>query len=74
MRRLFGGPTNQWTPTHQHRKGGFYRLRCYGVLEADDSAVAIYDDESGTVWVRSVTEFNDGRFTPLGDTPTPTPP
>ena len=67
IKRLFGGAVRpeRWTPTHQHRKGGLYRLRGYGVLEADRSAVAIYDDASGTTWVRAASEFDDGRFTPL---------
>lgn len=54
-----------WQPTHQHRKGGYYRLISYGTLEADRTAVAIYDDAVGTVWVRAAAEFEDGRFTPL---------
>ncbi|MBU2993838.1 hypothetical protein Q4555_11615 [Octadecabacter sp. 1_MG-2023] len=54
-----------WQPTHKHRKGGLYRLLSYGTFEADMSAVAIYDDAVGTIWVRSKAEFDDGRFTPL---------
>jgi hypothetical protein len=42
-----------------------YRVVCHGLLEADRSAVVIYDDASGTTWVRDKTEFEDGRFTPL---------
>lgn len=52
-----------WHPTHRHKKGGRYRLLGYGVLEADRSRVAIYDDAQGTVWVRDAAEFEDGRFT-----------
>ncbi len=67
--RLFGqkprARRDVWTPTHQHRKGGLYRERMRGVLEADRSEVVIYDDAEGTVWVRPVSEFDDGRFTPL---------
>lgn len=55
-----------WVATHQHKKGGFYRLISYGTLEADRSAVAIYDDAVGTIWVRAAVEFDDGRFTPIG--------
>ena len=54
-----------WAATHRHRKGGLYRLLCYGTNEADRTAVAIYDDVSGTVWVRPAAEFADGRFEPL---------
>ncbi|WP_375280493.1 hypothetical protein [Pseudooctadecabacter sp.] len=59
----FGQPP--WHPTHRHKKGGGYRLLGYGVLEADRSRVAIYDDAEGTVWVRDAAEFEDGRFTPV---------
>jgi hypothetical protein len=54
-----------WHPTHRHKKGGLYRLICFGTDEATRSPVAIYDDSVGTVWVRSAAEFEDGRFTPL---------
>ena len=57
-----------WTPTHRHQKGGIYRLVCFGTNEADRSTVAIYDDPTGVVWVRSALEFNDGRFLLLKDT------
>ena len=54
-----------WAPTHQHRKGGMYRVICHGFLESDRSDVVIYDDADGTTWVRAVAEFEDGRFTRL---------
>lgn len=54
-----------WVATHQHRKGGYYRLISYGTNEADRTPVAIYDDAVGTVWVRPSAEFDDGRFAPL---------
>lgn len=61
-----------WQATHRHKKGGLYRLICFGTDEATRAPVAIYDDSVGTVWVRSSAEFEDGRFTPLappeGDT------
>lgn len=56
---------NDWAPTHRHRKGGLYRRVTTAVLEADRSDVVIYDDADGTIWVRPVAEFEDGRFTPL---------
>ena len=59
---LSGSP---FEPTHRHRKGGQYRLLARGILEADRSPVAIYDDAEGTVWVRSLEEFEDGRFSPI---------
>lgn len=52
-----------WVPTHRHKKGGLYRLLGFGIHEADRSAVAIYDDAAGVIWVRSAAEFADGRFT-----------
>lgn len=54
-----------WRPTHQHRKGGEYRVLGHGVLESDRSDVVIYDDRSGTIWVRSKAEFYDGRFSAM---------
>ena len=51
-----------WAPTHRHKKGGHYRLLCYGTNEADRTMVAIYDDITGAIWVRNAAEFNDGRF------------
>lgn len=55
----------KWRPTHRHKKGGLYRVLGQAVLEADRSNVVVYDDVEGTVWVRPVMEFEDGRFTPL---------
>lgn len=54
-----------WNPTHRHKKGGQYRHLYEGVLENDLSAVVIYDDREGQVWVRSTKEFHDGRFQPI---------
>ncbi|AKS46633.1 Protein of unknown function [Octadecabacter temperatus] len=66
LRRLTDGSGNaRWKATHRHRKGRLYRVVGPAILEADRSAVVIYDDADGTVWVRSADEFNDGRFTPL---------
>ena len=59
-----------WAPTHRHKKGGHYRLLGYGTNEADRTSVAIYDDITGAVWVRSAAEFNDGRFDLLGSAET----
>lgn len=56
---------SDWAPTHRHRKGGLYRVLGQGVLEADRSAVVLYDDAQGTIWVRDAVEFEDGRFVPL---------
>jgi len=55
-----------WHPTHRHKKGGGYRLLGYGVLEADRTRVAIYDDCDGNVWVRNSDEFEElDRFKPI---------
>ncbi len=51
-----------WQATHRHRKGGLYRVLSEGVWEPDRSAVVIYDDAEGKVWVRPRQEFEDGRF------------
>lgn len=60
-----GDAPKVWTPTHIHRKGGGYRYLYDGVLEADRSAVVVYDDAQGRIWVRSRAEFHDGRFQPV---------
>lgn len=65
---------HRWAPTHQHRKGGLYRVLAEGILETDRSAVVIYDDADGTVWVRPAAEFDDGRFAPLEPAPVAQPP
>ena len=64
LAHLFRRPATApvWVATHQHRKGGVYRLLQEGVYEPDRHPVAIYDDPNGTVWVRPMAEFNDGRF------------
>lgn len=54
-----------WRPTHQHRKGGLYRVIGRGLIEASKAPAVIYEAEDGTLWVRPETEFDDGRFTPL---------
>lgn len=58
-------PSSRWVPTHVHKKGGKYRYLYTGILEADRSAVVIYDDRDGLVWVRACQEFHDGRFKPV---------
>lgn len=51
-----------WQPTHQHRKGGRYRVILEGLREEDHCPVVVYDDAEGQVWVRPKAEFEDGRF------------
>lgn len=52
----------------RHRKGGEYTVIGVGRIEADLSPVIVYrDDKLGRVWVRSVAEFEDGRFTQIPD-------
>lgn len=49
--------------THRHLKtGGLYTLLYVGILEKTLENVAIYQDRKGVIWVRPLTEFNDGRF------------
>ncbi len=61
--------TTPWRATHRHKKGGAYRYLYEGFLESDRSAIVVYDDPDGNVWVRSTHEFFDGRFTPIGAAP-----
>jgi len=57
--------TEDWTPTHAHRKGGLYRFIGYGRNTEDGESVAIYEDILGNVWVRPRWMFDDGRFEPV---------
>ncbi len=59
------GNTPGWVPTHQHRKGGLYRVLGHGLLESDRCPMTLYDDVGGTIWIRPSDEFQDGRFTAL---------
>lgn len=51
-----------WVPTHRHRKGGLYRVLGEGILESDRKIAVIYQDAQGSIWIRSKSEFEDGRF------------
>ena len=51
-----------WRPTHEHRKGGRYRLTARGLWEETLEPVAIYDDMAANIWVRKAALFDDGRF------------
>ncbi len=63
------GRTNErrtWQPTHRHRRtGGLYRVVAYARQESDLSALVVYDNAQGDVWVRPQVEFDDGRFESL---------
>lgn len=57
-------------PTHLHLKsGGLYRVITRGHMEADypATAVVVYGDTEGRVFVRPAAEFDDGRFEPVKD-------
>jgi hypothetical protein len=66
----------QCAPTHRHIKSnGLYEKLHEGLLEATLQPVTIYRDESGQVWVRPTSEFEDGRFEPYSmPVPLPAPP
>ncbi|MBK1670417.1 hypothetical protein CKO28_20545 [Rhodovibrio sodomensis] len=60
-------PAPAWQPTHQHRKGGLYRVLHRGLFEATCTPCVVYQAQDGSVWARSAEEFDDGRFTPLSN-------
>lgn len=50
----------------RHEKTGkVYWIVRVGKIEADLTEAVIYEDAMGNVWVRQLTEFMDGRFTPI---------
>jgi hypothetical protein len=55
-------------PTWCHKKtGGFYTVLHACLNEADLKPMVVYrDNVKGTIWVRPVSEFLDGRFAPAG--------
>lgn len=57
--------TKIFRPTHQHRKGGMYRVIARGYQESDQTPVVVYEGRNGAVWTRPADEFDDGRFTAL---------
>jgi hypothetical protein len=64
-----------FAPTHEHWKGGLYRVIARGRQETDLSDVVVYEGAAGDVWVRRAEDFNatlpDGRprFRPLTEPP-----
>jgi hypothetical protein len=51
-------PAEAWKPTHQHYKGGFYRVIARGRNENTLNPCVIYDNEAGDVWVRPADDFD----------------
>jgi len=64
-------PAEAWKPTHQHYKGGFYRVIARGRNENTLTPCVIYDNEAGDVWVRPADDFDQTdpfvRFAALPD-------
>lgn len=56
----------------QHKNGNLYQILALGKLQsniptADMLDVIIYQGEDRKIWVRSVSEFSDGRFTKVSE-------
>lgn len=47
-----------WQPTHEHYKGGLYRVVARGLIEADLSPCVVYDNAAGETWVRPADDFD----------------
>jgi len=47
-----------WNPTHEHYRGGLYRVIARGRIEADLTPCVIYDNEAGETWVRPADDFD----------------
>ena len=54
----------------QHRSGGVDRVDRCAVNEADLAPVVVYTClQTKVVWVRPLSQFRDGRFAPLDESP-----
>lgn len=68
IRAALVSPGDGWQPTHRHKKrGGTYLEIGRGKLQTDTpltdyAELVVYRAEDGTIWVRPVSEFDDGRF------------
>jgi hypothetical protein len=49
----------EWKPTHQHYKGGLYRVITTALREADLVPMVVYESEDGPVFVRPMSEFSE---------------
>lgn len=65
--------SGEWRATHRHVKSGnLYRLVARGhecTNHQPVKPVVIYESETGSTWVRSALEFDDGRFVELSREP-----
>lgn len=63
----------EWRPTHEHFKGGLYRVIARGRIEANLTPCVIYDNEKGETWVRPADDFDQtdpfARFAALSPEP-----
>jgi hypothetical protein len=57
--------------TWRHRNGTIYRVLWHVRLEATQEVALAYEDVDGyeddLPWVRPLSEWNDGRFTPVNE-------
>lgn len=62
----------EWKPTHEHYKGGLYRVIARGHIEADLTPCVVYDNEAGETWVRPADDFDQADpFVRFAALPTP---
>jgi hypothetical protein len=57
--------TDRMHPTHQHKKGGLYKVTCEERLEVtgDDAILMVdYEDMTGKKFCQVYDRFHDGRF------------
>jgi hypothetical protein len=67
--RSQGAEEREFKPTHRHvKRGTTYEIVGNAILQCsansilDEQPLVVYRGEDGQLWVRGVTEFNDGRF------------
>jgi hypothetical protein len=64
--QLIPSEEDSWKPTHQHFKGGYYKVTSVGrmFVDGDEPIIMVeYENEAGVKFARSLDNFNkEGKF------------
>ena len=63
--------TDEWIPTHQHYKGGYYRELHRATHSETEEALVVYQTPDGRVWVRPAAMFDEVIEVPASPAQTP---